>query len=252
MKIFTKMSTLIIFLISLFLFSCGASHHLRKKELYRDKNFNYESLKNDGLIIGGISSQKVDLTPEQRLQYGDLMAEVFRKQLKDGKTMTIMNTSLLAEKIGHDKYIAIMGKYDDEKMFWKETMDLVRESMHGAKYCLLGYIENESIIDKSFEQYIENSEGEEELSTTFKKTYLFAIEFRIYDLEQEEIVRGDIIYNEAKQSETRTTDSGCVEGCMDELIQLIILGEPASISRKEVLKKTVKEFANDLNPAGGK
>ena len=46
-----------LILISFLMLSCGASHYLSDKVIYKDNNFTYDSLKNNALIIGGISSQ---------------------------------------------------------------------------------------------------------------------------------------------------------------------------------------------------
>jgi hypothetical protein len=226
--------------------SCGAKHYLRDNVIYRDVNYSHDHLKNNGLIIGGISSQLIDLTDKERIKYSATLSNVLLEKLKDAHTIRVTNTLQLIGKIGREKYFNIMENFDETKLLEKESMHFMRDSIPDTKYILLAYIENENIIDNSYEEYIEDDEGKEKIETKYRKTYLLAIEFQIYDLLQEKMVWNNLIYNEAEQTESRTTRTGCVEGCMDQLIQTILFGEPAEIDREEVLTKIVKKLAENL------
>jgi hypothetical protein len=239
-------STLLYILISLLLLSCGASHHLRDNVVYIDDDFSYNHLRNNGIIIGGVSSQLINLSVEDRMKYSSLLSNKMLESLKDAYDIQLMNTLQFVHEIGKENYLEIMDNYDQEKTIEKETIHLIRDTIPNVKYILFAYIENENIIDKSFDKYIENKDGEKELQTKYKKTYLLAIEFQIYDLLQEKMVWNNLIYNEAKQTETRTTQTGCVEGCIDNLFQTILFGEPAEIDREEVLAKIFEKFAENL------
>ena len=55
-----------------------------------------------------------------------------------------------------------------------------------------------------------------------------------------------VIYNQAEQTETRTTSTGCFESCFENIMSDILFGEAAEIDREEVLAKIYEKFAKDL------
>lgn len=238
--------TYLSIIISIIFCSCGASHHLRNDIIFKDSDFSYGNLKNNGLIIGGISSQLINLTPEERMKYSSIFSNVILEKLKGSHNIHFINTSQLFTKIGKEKYFETMEYFDSEKTITPDMVDFLRDTLPEAKYILFAHIENENIIDNSFEKYIENEEGKEELETEYKKTYLLTIEFQMYDLLQKKLVLNNIIYNQAKQTETRTTRTGCFESCIDDIFNTILFGEPAEIDREEVLTKISEKFAKDL------
>jgi len=238
--------TYISILFSIIICSCGASHHLRDDIIFKANDFNYGNLKNNGLIIGGISSQLINLSPEKRVKYSSILSNVFLEKLKGAHRIHILNTSQFIDRIGKEKFFDTMAYFDTEKTITPDMVDFLRDTLPEAKYILFAHIENENIIDNSFEKYIENEEGEEELETEYEKTYLLTMEFQMYDLVQEKLVLNNIIYNQAKQTETRTTRTGCLESCIDQITNSILFGEPAEIDREEVLAKISEKFAKDL------
>jgi len=247
MKNYKKItSTRFLVIISIILCSCGASHYLRDDVIFKDADFSYNYLKNNGMIIGGISSQLINLTTEERIKYSAILSNVLLEKLKDAHNIHIINTLQFIDKSGKEKYFEIMDTFDMEKTIKMETIHFLRDTLPEAKYILFAYIENENIIDNSFEEYIVDKEGKEKLETEYKKTYLLTIEFQMYDILQEKLVLNNIIYNEAKQTESRTTRTGCFESCIDNLIQDILFGEAAEIDREEVLAKISEKFAKDL------
>ena len=233
-------------LFFIILCSCGASHHLRDDIIFKDGDFSYGNLTNNGLIIGGISSQLINLTPEERFKYSSIMSNVFLDKLKDAHRIHIINTSQFITRIGKEKYLETMDYFDTEKTITPEMVYFLKDTLPEAKYILFAYITNENIIDNSFENYIENEEGEDQLETEYRKTYLLTLEFQMFDLQQEKLVLNNIIYNEAEQSETRTTRTGCFDSCIDQITNSILFGEPAEIDREEVLAKISERFAKDL------
>lgn len=247
MKNYKKITvTYFLIILSITLCSCGASHKLSDDIIYKDTDFTYNHLKNNVMIIGGISSQLVNLTPEERIKYSSILSNVFLEKLKGAHNIHVINTVQFIDQIGKEKYFEIMNYFDMEKTIKKETVYFLRDSLPDAKYILFAYIENENIIDYSLEEYIEKEEGKKELETEYNKTYLLTIEFQMFDILQEKLVFNNIIYNEAKKTETRTTGTGCFESCIDNVIQSILFGKPAEIDREEVLAKISERFAKDL------
>jgi hypothetical protein len=54
------------------------------------------------------------------------------------------------------------------------------------------------------------------------------------------------IFNQAQRTESRSTQTGCFESCVSDIVQQILFGEPAEISREEVFVKIVEKFAEDI------
>lgn len=244
LKKFTVISSLII--ISIILCTCSASHYLRDNVAYLDDDFTYNHFRNNGIIIGGVSSQLINLSVEDRMKYSSLLSNKMLESLKDAHDIRIMNTLQFVHEIGKENYFEIMDYYDQEKTIGKETIQFIRDSIPNVNYILFAYIENENIIDNSFDQLVKNHEGKDEIETEYQKTYLLTIEFYVYDIPKEKLVMNSIIYNQAEQSETRTTSTGCFESCVENIISDILFGEAAEIDREEVLAKIYEKFAKDL------
>ena len=249
MNYFKKKITFLLscIILSILLFSCGARHCIKVDVTYKDDNFSYDHLKENGMVVGGTTSHFIYLTGEERIQYSSILSNILLEKLKDVHTIHLVHTMQLINVIGKENYFKIMENFDEEKGFRKETIDLMRDSIPDTRYILLASIENENIIDNSFEEYIEDDEGKKQLKTDYKKTYLLTVEFRIYDLFREQTVWNNLIYNEAEKTESRTTQTGCVEGCIDNIIQDILFGSPAEIGREEVLAKICEKLAENLS-----
>ncbi len=233
-------------IITILFLSCGAKHYLKDEEIYKANNFSYNNLTNNGLIIGGISSQVIQLTNEERIEYSSILSNVLLEELKDVHKINIISSVQLIEKLGTANYFDIMENFDIGQELTIENIRFIGNSIPNIKYILLAYIENENIIDRSFDKYIEDEDGRK-LETDYEKIYLLTIDFQIYDISQEKIVWNNVIYNEAERSETRTTETGCFESCMGGIIQTILFGPPAEINREEVIAKTVEKFAENLS-----
>lgn len=238
--------TYLLIIIAITLWSCGASHKLKDDIVYKDTDFTYNHLRNNGMIIGGISSQLINLTPEERLKYSSILSNVFLEKLKGAHNIRVITTEQFIDQIGKGEYLEIMNYFDREKTIQRETVQSLRDTLPDVKYIVFAYIENENVIDYSLEEYVEKEEGKKEIETEYQKTYLLTIEFQMFDIIQEKLVLNNIIHNESKKSETRTTRTGCFESCFDQVVNSILFGEPAEISREEVLAKISEQFAKDL------
>ena len=235
-------------IISTVLCSCGANHYLINNNIiYKDADFNYNHIKNKGLIIGGISSKLIDLKNKERIKYSSILSNTLIEELKDVHNIHIINTHQLIAKIGNENYFDMMDNFDMEKTVNEEIVHFIKDTISNAKYILFAYIKNENIFDNSYEEYIEDEEGEENLETEYQKTYLLNIEFLMYEILQEKLVFSNVIHNVAKRTETRATRTGCLELFIDNLMQSILYGEPAEINREEVLIKISEQFAKNLN-----
>jgi len=226
--------------------SCGASHKLTDNVVYIDNNFTYNNLKNNGLVIAGISSKRFNLVPEKRIKYGAILSNVFLEKFKNAHNIQVINTLQFVNKIGNDTYFALMDTFDTRKMLKMETVLFLRDALPDAKYILFADIKNENIIDQSYDEYIEDDDGKEELETEYAKTYLLTMEFQVYDILQKKLVFNNVIHNEAERTESRTTRTGCFESIIDNIIQDIFFGEAAEIDREEVIVRISEKFAEDL------
>jgi len=223
----------LIIMISLLLCSCGTKHFISNNVIYKDDNFSYNQLVNNGVVIGGIASQKIIITNNERSQYSSLLSTILIEQLNEAH---IINTSQLMDKIGKESYFSIMKKFVVEQMLMNEDMQVIRESMPDIAYIVLVYVEDENISNESYTDY---DEGKYE--TFYQTTRSLDVEFQIYDLLKEQLVWNSIIYNEAVETQSRTDDSflGVVVGDA-------ISGGIITIDREDVLEEIYEKFAEDL------
>ena len=238
--------TILCLFLFILIIGCGASHHIRADRLYNDPDWTYGDIKSNGMAIPGISSQKINLTDDERLKYSMEISNILLEELKDAHKIRMINTLQCIDNLGRDQYSRIMKAYDVEKAITAETFTLLRDAMPGIKYMLIAYIENENVIDNSYEISGEDKKKDDETETEYKKTYLLSIDFRIYDLLQEKLVWNSVIFNQAENTESRTTRSGCFESFIDSIFQDILFGEPAEIDREEVLVKITDRLAEEL------
>ncbi len=225
-----------IIIISLLLCSCGTKHSISDNIIYKDDNFSYNHLMSNGVIIGGIASQEIDFTNNERLQYNSHLSTIMIKELKD---VHIINTLQLKGKIGKDNYYSIIKEYDTEQMLSNEDMRVINESIPEIEYIIFAYIENEYISNESYTESTADDKGK--YKTVYKTTYSLALEFQIYDLYQEQMVWNNIMYNEAVKTQDRTEDSflGVVTGD-------VMSGAFVEIDREDVLEEIYEKFAEDL------
>jgi hypothetical protein len=225
-----------ILIISLILYSCGTTHSIRDDVIHKDDNFNYSQLINSGAVIGGIASQKINFTKEERNQYSSHLSTILVEEIKE---VHIINTSQLIDKIGRDNYYGIIKEYDAEQMLTNEDMRVIKESIPEIEYIIFVYIENEHINNESYTESTADSKGK--YKTVFKTTYSLAAEFQIYDLSREQMVWNNIMYNKAVKTQDRTEDSsiGVVVG---DIMSSVIV----EIDREDVLEELYEELAEGL------
>ena len=223
-----------IIIISLLLCSCGTKHSISDNIIYKDDNFSYNNLMSNGLVIGGIASQDINFTINERIQYSSLLSSILIDELKD---VHIINTSQLMGKIGKENYLSIMKEFDVEQMLLEEAMRFIGESMPEVEYIVLVYIENENISNESSTEYDEGK-----YVTVYKTTYSLSAEFQIYDLFQEQMVWNNVIFNEA----LKTSKSGTTEGLLSVVMGDVVSSAFVTIDREDVLEEIYEKFADNL------
>jgi hypothetical protein len=149
--------------------------------------------------------------------------------------------------MGPDAYFAMMTDFDDEKTLYMDWADTLNIMLPKVRYILFAYIVNENIIDVSNNYEVEEINGEISQETEYEKTYFITVDFLLYDLFQKEIVCENSIFNKAHRTESRSSGTGCVESCLNEIIQQILFGKPAEISREEVFVRIVEKYAEDIS-----
>ena len=235
-----------IVVISMVFLSCGAKHKFVDDLVYKDEGFSYNSLKKYGLLVGGLSSDVIEISDQDRLEFGKTFSNVLIEKLKDVSMIKITNPRQLMNNLGQDRYFAIMEDLDDQKALSREWAEILEKSIPDTRYILFAYIVNENIVDQSHDYTVERGTGEE-LETEYTKTYYITVDFLLYDLLRKELVWENSIFNQAQRTESRSTQTGCMESCVNDIFQYILFGEPAEISREEVFIKIVEKFAEDIS-----
>jgi predicted transcriptional regulator len=225
-----------IIIISLLLYSCGTKHSISNDVIYKNDNFTYKQLMNGGAVIGGIASQEIDFTKNERIQHNSHLSTITIKELKD---VRIINTLQLMGKIGKDNYYSIIKEYDIEQMLSIEDMRVINESIPEIEYIIFAYIESENISNDSYTESTADSEGK--YKTVFKTTYSLTAEFQIYDVLKEQLVWNNIMYNEAVKTQDRTEDS-----FLDVVVGDVMSDAFVTIDREDVLEEIYEKFAEDL------
>jgi hypothetical protein len=90
-------STIFLIIVSILLFSCGASHRLKDESIYQANDFSFTQLWNQDLIIGGVSSWEIDITPENRIKYSSILSNIILEDLKDVHKIDLINTMQFVE-----------------------------------------------------------------------------------------------------------------------------------------------------------
>jgi hypothetical protein len=227
--------------------ACGAKHKLVDNLVFKDEGFAYDNLKKYGLIVGGMSSDVVEVSREDRLEYSTTFSNVLIEKLKDVSMIKITNPRQLMDNLGQDQYFTMLEDLDDHKALSREWADTLSMILPNTRYILFAYIVNENIVDESRDYVEESEEGEDYTQREYKKTYFITVDFLLYDLLRKELVWENSIFNQAQRTESRSTQTGCMESCVNDIIQQILFGEAAEISREEVFIKIVEKFAEDIS-----
>ncbi len=243
-KIWALLDTIFILICILFL-ACGASHKMIDDVVYKDENFTYQNLKKNGLIVGGLCTDIIELSREQQLKYSSMLSNVLIEKLPDVSVIHIINPMQLMDKMGSDPYSFMMEDYNTQKALSQDWADTLKVVLPNVQYVLFAYLVNENIVDESHDKYVQSDKGEE-TQREYQKTYFITVEFHLYDLLRKELVWENSIFNKAQRTESRTTETGCLESCVNDIFQQILFGEPAEISREEVFVKIVEKFSKDI------
>jgi len=225
-----------IIVINLLLYSCGTTHSIRDDVLYRDDNFSYNQLMNGGVVIGGIASQDINFTNEERTRYNSHFTATMFKELKDAQ---IISTSQFIEKIGKENYLSIIKDFNSKRKISNEELHVIKESIPEKEYIIFTYIDSENIKNESYSEQTADAEGK--YKTVYQTTYSLAAEFQIYDLSREQMVWNNMIFNEAVKTQNREEDSllGVVTGD-------VISSAFVEIDREDVLEEIYEKFVESL------
>jgi len=234
-------------LLSMIFLTCGASHKLVDDVRYKEAGFTYENLKQNGLIVSGMSSDVIKLSDRDRLDYSLTFSNVLIGKLRDASMIRITNPQQLIADMGQEAYFTMMEDFDHQKALSRTWADTLRDILPDVRYILFAFIANENIVDEASDYVGTSATGEEEISTEYKKTYYITVDFLLYDLQNKSRVWENSIFNKAHRTESRSSESGCLESCVNDIIQNILFGEPAEISREEVFVKIVEKFAEDIS-----
>ncbi|MEN8192294.1 MAG: hypothetical protein ABFS12_05725 [Bacteroidota bacterium] len=226
--------------------SCGASHNIVEEVVYKDNRFTFEQLMKKEVVIGGIASQQLHIPDHERIQYGTLLSTIIIEELKDVHNINIITTSQFIQRLGNENYINIMKEVDAEQVLMDEALDFITEEMPDFDYIITANIENENVIESSDSELVMDEYGEEEYETDYQRAYYLTVEFQVYDLKMKTMVWDIRLYNAAYRTETRTTETGCVESCISGTINDILFGSPAEIDREEVLAEIFIKFTEKL------
>ena len=225
-----------IIIIFLLLYSCGTIHSIRDDVIYKEDSFSYNQLMNGGVVIGGIASQEINFTNEERTKYNSQFTNTMFKELKN---VQIISTSQFINKIGKENYFSIIKEFNFEREISNEDLRVIKESIPEKEYIIFIYIDNENTKNESYTEQTADAEGK--YKTVYKTTYSLAAEFQIYDLSREQMVWNNMIFNEAVKTQNREEDSlfGVVTGD-------VISSAFVEIDREDVLEEIYEKFAEGL------
>jgi hypothetical protein len=226
----------LVVIISFLLCSCATKHSISDNVIYKKDNFNYNQLMNGGLVIGGIASQRINFTNDERIEYNSHLTAI---AIKEFENVRVINTLQLMGLIGTEHYFSIIKEYDAKQMLSNEDMRVIKESIPKIEYIIFVYIQSENTSNNSSTDWTKDSEGN--YKTVYKTTYSLAAEFQIYDLSREQMVWKSTMYNEAVKTDERAEDSS-----IGVVVGDIMSGVFVDIDREDVLEEMYEELAEGL------
>jgi hypothetical protein len=191
---------------------------------------------NGGVVIGGIASNQINFTNEERTKYNSHFTTTMLKELKD---VHIISTSQFINKIGKENYLSMIEEFNFKRELSNKDIRVIRESIPEEEYIIFAYVDSENTKNESYTEQTADAEGK--YKTVFKTTYSLAAEFQVYDLSRGQIVWNNMIFNEAVKTQKREEDSlfGVVTG--DVLSSAFV-----EIDREDVLEEIYEKFAKSL------
>ncbi|MGK5093862.1 hypothetical protein WDW89_17845 [Deltaproteobacteria bacterium TL4] len=166
-----------------------------------DKSFNYTSIQQGGIAVGGITSVMNRWSTEERMD----KANQFRKYLMDVREeYPVLPATLVLGKMGEAAYHKMLDDYKEKGVlspFWLKTLNT---QVTGYKYLIFARVEADEIVrDRRVEQILDLEEkftGEVLLKTS--TTRIITIEYNVYDNQF-----GRLVWNgRISQSQTNKQD----------------------------------------------
>lgn len=245
MRIFISCVRVIPFI--LLMVSCGAYHTVELKDEFHGPGFHYGLLQEKGLIVGGVPQGPVTLSSMQQMQIGMQLSNILLEKLEDADKIRLITPAQLLDALGNEKYSIHARQFDTYGNMDSLTLAVLNDSLPSTGYTLFAEIETESVIRDRDESYERNEKGEDELIIEYYTLYRMSVEFRLYDLQSGLLVFSVRVMDSARRSEDENLGAGCITQMINSMINsLISPGEPAEITREEVLQKIFTEFATAL------
>jgi hypothetical protein len=240
--------TLGAIIAAMLLVSCGASHRLGDERIEQDVRFGYDKLRGSSLLVAGVASGTVGFSPAERVRTGGAVSNMLIDKMGGAHDIRVIGVGSLASRLGLDTYDALMQHVDMEDGLSREDLPVFDQAFDDIGYILLAFILNENVVDFEDEHHDSSREGEQRVPD-YEKRYYLTIDFQLYDARNEKMVWSNVIYNEVKDTERRTTPSGFLSSLMSNIFQRLLFGMPADISREEVLDSMVGRFVENLRKA---
>lgn len=223
--------------------SCGPSSSVYDDRIEQDLGFGYDDLKKGSLLVAGISATPGYFGAQERARLGGTLANLLLAALHGAPGLHIIGPGTVVQRLGLDSYDDMMRGIDEEGGLSRQYLPVLDSVAPDIRHVLVAYVTNENVMDFADEHY---SEDGEEVTTDYEKRFYLTVDFQLYDIRYEKMVFSHIVHNEAMRSESRTTSTGCVEGCMQSVLQNLLFGTPAELNREEVLSEMVERFAERL------
>lgn len=223
--------------------SCGSSIKIFDDRFEQDIGFGFDDLRKGTLLVAGAAAEPGFFAAEERVRFGSMVSNMFLEQLGGAPGIRVVGTGTAVRQLGLDAYEGFMRNVDHEGGLSREDIPFIDSVAADIRHVLVAYVTNENVMDFADEEY--SSDGEE-VTTRYEKRYYLTIDFQLYDLAREKMVLSHVLHNEASRTESRTTSTGCVEGCVGSVLQSLFFGTPAEISREEVLSEMMQRFVGRL------
>ena len=232
-----------LLLASVVLSSCGPGNQIFDDRIEQDLGFGFEDLRKGSVLVAGMAAAPGHLGAEERVKLGVALSNMLLAGLHGAPGIHLVGPGTVVQRIGLDAYDDLMRGVDAEGGLSVQDLPVLDSVAPDIRHVLIAYVTNENVMDFADEHY---SDDGGERTTDYEKRHYLTIDFQLYDTRYQKMVLSHVIHNEATRTESRTTSTGCVEGCLQSVIQSILFGDPAEISREEVLSDMVERFTARL------
>lgn len=228
----------------LLIISCGANHTVELKDEFFGPGFHYDLLQERGLVVGGVPQGPIILSSMQQMQIGMQLSNILLNKLEHADRIRLTTPAQLLDILGNDKFSIHSRQFNTYGNMDSLTLAAYNDSLSSTGYALYAEIENERVIRDRDESYEVNEKGEHELIIEYYTLYRMSLVFRLYDLQSGLLVYSVRIMDAARRSEDQNLGAGCITQMINSMLNsLISPGDPAEITREEVLHKIFTEFA---------